>query len=92
MSLYRRNKKRNQRLSKMFVDVPGNEAPSYPPCLNPQCKSYGKSHPNCNCWGGKEGLFAEGGDVQFCAEGNEHEDGCEYKADMVDKALNRRKK
>lgn len=22
----------------------------YPPCLNPNCKNGGKSHPNCKCW------------------------------------------
>lgn len=44
----------------------------YPPCINPSCKSYGKSHPNCRCYGGHSGtkgehenmFFAEGGEVK----------------------------
>ncbi len=32
---------------------------SYQPCQNPNCKSYGKPHPNCHC----EVAMAEGGEV-----------------------------
>ncbi len=32
---------------------------SYQPCQNPNCKSYGKPHPNCRC----EVAMAEGGEV-----------------------------
>ena len=53
---------------------------NYPPCMNPECKSYGKSHPNCRCWGsiGYEKL-AEGGDIgTFCAHGIPHMPECEH--------------
>lgn len=51
----------------------------YPPCLNKNCKSYGKPHPNCRCWGGKEPLFADGGDVgNFCDSDNQHMPECEH--------------
>lgn len=44
------------------------------PCLNPHCKSQGRPHPNCRCYG-----FAEGGEVSsFCSQNKEHEKGCEY--------------
>lgn len=46
------------------------------PCLNPNCKSHGKPHPNCRCYG-----FAEGGgveDIHFCRTGKAHKPGCEY--------------
>jgi hypothetical protein len=47
------------------------------PCLNPNCKSQGKPHPNCHCYG-----FAEGGDVEhFCAKGMPHKPDCQYFAD-----------
>jgi hypothetical protein len=47
---------------------------SYLPCINEQCKSYGKPHPNCHCHEG----FAEGGNVgQFCSSNNEHSPMCE---------------
>lgn len=41
---------------------------SLEPCKNPQCKSYGKPHPNCRC-------YAEGGEV------GPHHPSCEYFAD-----------
>lgn len=44
------------------------------PCLNPNCKSHGRPHPNCRCYG-----FAEGGEVQhFCSGDRVHKEGCEY--------------
>lgn len=49
------------------------------PCLNPHCKSHGKPHPNCRCYG-----MAEGGHVQnlrYCAHGKPHIKGCEYLAE-----------
>lgn len=45
------------------------EKQHYPPCINPTCKSYGKSHPNCLCYAGpggsslEQGHFASGGQV-----------------------------
>lgn len=61
----------------------------YPPCINPSCKSFGKSHPNCRCYGGNpEGkeshLFAKGGEVEkeyYCDANRTHRKGCEYYAD-----------
>jgi len=57
-------------------------AEQYPPCINPSCKSYGSSHPNCRCYGGiPEHVYAEGGDVKsdhFCSEDRPHKEGCEY--------------
>lgn len=58
-------------------------SPMYPPCINPSCKSYGRSHPNCRCYGGNEYAYekmAEGGEVKgFCSHGARvHEKGCEY--------------
>lgn len=42
------------------------------PCLNPHCKSHGKPHPNCRCYG-----MAEGGEVaQRCS--GPHKEDCEY--------------
>lgn len=44
------------------------------PCLNPNCHSHGKPHPNCRCYG-----MAEGGDVgHFCSEARAHKPDCEY--------------
>lgn len=62
-------------------------SPKYhaPPCINPSCKSFGQSHPNCRCYGGKMGMYggyAKGGEVEnFCSEDRKHEEGCEYYAD-----------
>lgn len=53
---------------------------SYEPCQNPNCKSFGKPHPNCRC----HGSFAEGGDVRFCAESRAHSPDCEYSANGGD--------
>lgn len=59
---------------------------TYPPCLNPNCKSHGKPHPNCRCYGGgtPEQVyfnFAEGGKIELvnhCSSGDPHEPDCEY--------------
>jgi hypothetical protein len=62
----------------------------YPPCINPSCKSYGHSHPNCRCYGGNEYAserFAEGGPVEkeyYCDANRMHKKGCEYYADGGD--------
>lgn len=64
----------------------------YPPCINPSCKSYGKSHPNCLCYGGNSehsgvgeaGFFAEGGEVSkeyYCDNNRPHFKKCELYAD-----------
>lgn len=51
---------------------------SYEPCQNPNCNSFGKSHPNCRC----HGSFAGGGQVKhFCSSENSHDPKCEYYAD-----------
>lgn len=50
----------------------------YPVCLNPSCKSYGKSHPNCRCYA----HMAKGGDIEnFCSSNREHAQSCFYFAD-----------
>ena len=62
----------------------GNEKPHYPPCINPSCRSYGKSHPNCRCYAGPGGTslenatFAEGGEVHHCSKNNMHKPECEF--------------
>lgn len=48
------------------------------PCKNPSCKSHGRPHPNCRCWG----EMAEGGEAKlYCSEDRAHQPGCEYFAD-----------
>lgn len=48
---------------------------SYAPCENPNCKSYGKPHPNCRCHGG----MAKGGLVEhFCSTSRAHKKDCKY--------------
>jgi len=45
------------------------------PCKNSSCKSYGKSHPNCRCWGS----MAQGGSVQsYCDKSQPHRRDCKY--------------
>lgn len=45
------------------------------PCLNPNCKSHGRPHPNCRCYSG----LSKGGSVDhFCSSDNPHQEGCEY--------------
>lgn len=47
------------------------------PCMNPSCKSHGRPHPNCRCYGA-----AEGGEITpFCSEDRSHEPDCEYFVD-----------
>jgi hypothetical protein len=59
----------------------GTEKQHYPPCINPNCKSFGKSHPNCLCYAGpggsslEQGYFASGGCV------GPHKEDCEHFAD-----------
>lgn len=44
------------------------------PCLNPNCNSHGKPHPNCHCYG-----FSGGGEVDnFCSSANPHKEDCQY--------------
>ncbi len=50
---------------------------SYLPCKNPSCKSFGRPHPNCKCYGD----MANGGDVSFCSGDRKHDVGCEYYSD-----------
>ncbi len=51
---------------------------SYLPCKNPACKSHGRPHPNCKCWGG----MAAGGSVEpYCSKNQAHKSDCEYFAD-----------
>jgi hypothetical protein len=49
------------------------------PCLNPNCKSHGRPHPNCLCYSRGPGAerFAHGG----CVSDQPHEPGCEYYAE-----------
>lgn len=71
--------------SKPYVGMSGGSEANYAydaglPCLNPHCKSHGAPHPNCRCYSSGE-HFAEGGEVsklRYCAQGMEHQDGCEY--------------
>lgn len=45
------------------------------PCRNPSCKSNGRPHPNCRCYGN----MAEGGEVtHYCSEDRAHHPACEY--------------
>ena len=74
--------------TKVTTDVAVQERENYhsrsgqwPPCINPQCKSYGRSHPNCLCYGAGSGEdlyenFAHGG--QVCK--GLHKDDCEHYA------------
>lgn len=65
-----------------FGPLGADEKQHYPPCINPSCKSFGTSHPNCRCYGGgpnKEGGFAQGGKIEsYCSTKKPHEQGCEY--------------
>ncbi len=50
---------------------------AHEPCKNPNCKSFGKPHPNCRCYGS----FADGGEVQhFCANNLPHHKLCKHYA------------
>lgn len=53
---------------------------TWPPCINVDCRSYGRPHPNCNCYGplSQAGTFyAHGG---YVCSGPHHEK-CEHYAD-----------
>lgn len=51
------------------------------PCLNPNCKSHGKPHPNCRCYG----AMAEGGTPEpICKMNGQHQKGCQYYAEGSD--------
>lgn len=57
------------------------------PCKNPSCKSHGKPHPNCRCYGEgslhrqSDSSFAEGGEVEaYCSRDRHHNIDCEYYA------------
>lgn len=72
-----------QKESPPFGALGTTEKQHLPPCINPSCKSYGKPHPNCRCYGygrGPEmGKFAEGGKVEdFCSKDNAHHPDCQY--------------
>ncbi len=46
------------------------------PCKNTACKSHGKPHPNCQCYGAD---MAEGGEVKsYCSSSHSHKKECEY--------------
>lgn len=48
------------------------------PCKNSSCKSFGRPHPNCQCYGD----MAKGGEAaHYCSKNQPHEHGCEYFAD-----------
>ena len=51
------------------------------PCLNPNCKSHGKPHPNCRCYPMAEGGEVEHSKLRYCAHGKPHMAGCEYAKD-----------
>lgn len=69
-----------------FGPLGTEEKQHYPPCINPSCKSFGKSHPNCRCYGGvpEGGHFAKGGEVEkeyYCDDNRMHRKSCEYYAE-----------
>lgn len=48
------------------------------PCKNKSCKSYGKPHPNCHCYGD----MAEGGEAKrYCSTTQAHQKDCQYFAE-----------
>lgn len=49
------------------------------PCLNPNCHSHGKSHPNCKCYQPGGEAYADGGSI--CDYQMPHQVGCEYYKD-----------
>lgn len=58
-------------------------------CRNKSCKSFGKSHPNCECGAPYADLqknypgqyYADGGEVHFCRQAQSHDKSCEHFAD-----------
>lgn len=62
---------------KYSADDPPSLKAVYPPCINPSCKSYNRSHPNCLCYsalGESAQQYADGGQV---CDGM-HQAGCEH--------------
>lgn len=51
------------------------------PCKNPNCKSHGRPHPNCKCYG-----YAEGGivDAHYCDSPRHHKPWCEHYQKLSD--------
>lgn len=71
--------------TKMAIGGPVDTYAQGLPCLNPHCRSHGKPHPNCRCFGpGGPAAenHAEGGEVgqgiKYCAYGFPHHADCEY--------------
>lgn len=75
-----------------FGPLSSDESQHYPPCINPSCKSFGKSHPHCSCYGGNSehsgvgaaGHFAGGGEVKkeyYCDANRMHRKGCKLYAE-----------
>lgn len=57
------------------------------PCKNSHCKSFGRPHPNCECYSNR---MAKGGEVApFCGQSRPHKPSCHYfaKGGSVDYAL-----
>lgn len=53
----------------------------FPPCINTSCKSYGRPHPNCLCYGNHSDagtFYAQGGEV--CSSSLGHHEKCEHYA------------
>lgn len=56
-------------------------------CRNKNCKSFGKSHPNCHCGApsfsrqSKNLEYAKGGEVHYCSTLGNHNEKCEHFAD-----------
>lgn len=58
-----------------------NKEGKWPPCINPSCKSYGRPHPNCLCYGSGSSeigwsQMAQGGEV--CSRNDPHHSSCEH--------------
>lgn len=56
-------------------------------CRNRNCKSFGKSHPNCHCGvpsfskQSKNLEYAKGGEVHYCSTNGNHQETCDHFAD-----------
>lgn len=46
------------------------------PCLNPHCKSHGRPHPNCRCYGLALGGVV--GEDHYCSQARHHKPWCEF--------------
>lgn len=58
------------------------------PCLNPNCKSHGKPHPNCRCYSGtlayaRGGEVKDGSDQHFCHSKLAHLPNCDYHSEKM---------